>query len=149
MELFPGTGIEQLNFGMEPHEVVAILGEPDKVWAEADPEEQEEIYQYNRLRLRLTFFHHEGGKLGFIRCSNPTLRMGSRLILNTPVNEVKEEILRIPKQQWEVDDMESFQTHSFYPLWIILTSEYETVIQVEMGVPWKDDDNYDWPQTRD
>jgi len=143
MELKPLFGLGDFTFGMTESDVIRLIGGPDKSFLDED-DENELIYQYNRLKLRLTFYQQENGKLGYIRSSNPELTYLGKGIIGTPIEKAKTEILENLISEWEVEDFDFFSTHFNEKYWIVLNTEYEDVTDVELGVPLDDDDKYKW-----
>jgi len=55
---------------MKQKDVEAIYGNPNRNYKDED---DNVIYAYNELKLRLTFYHDEDFKLGYIVASSPEL----------------------------------------------------------------------------
>jgi hypothetical protein len=43
-----------------------------------------------------------------------------------------------------VEDYNSFVTYISEEYWLVLNVEYDEVTDIELGVPFKNDDEYDW-----
>jgi hypothetical protein len=142
MQLKPGKGIGELTFGMMPATVVEMLGEPDKIFV-SDDEEDEFIYQYNELRLMLTFYKHENDRLGYIRSSNPAVTYYGAPMIDQPVKQMLEGPMKSIKN-WQVEKYDFFDTYLNEKSWIVLNVEYERITDLEIGVPLGDDDVYVW-----
>jgi hypothetical protein len=143
MELKPRFGIDQLIFGLHQSDLVKLLGEADKVFNNED-DESEIIYQYNELRLQLSFYNQENGRLGYIRCANPEIAYEGKKILGEPVQTVIKETFQEYKN-WQIDNYDFFDTYLNVENWVVLNVEYEVVSDIEIGVPYNDDDTYSWP----
>ncbi|OQP65338.1 hypothetical protein A3860_16865 [Niastella vici] len=143
MEIRPKKGIGDFTFGMKAEEVVAKLGKPDKIYQDEDDENQL-LYQYNKSKLRLTFFEDHEGKLGYIRCSSPTLTYQGKPIINSSIEKVKKEVFGKHIEEWEEEDYDFFATYVNEEYWIVLNVEYDEVTEVEVGVPFNDDEEYEW-----
>lgn len=143
MEIRPKKGIGDFTFGMKAEEVVAKLGKPDKVYQDEDDENQL-LYQYNKSKLRLTFFQDHEGKLGYIRCSSPTLTFQGKSIINGAIEKVKKEVFGKDIEEWEEEDYDFFVTYVNEEYWIVLNVEYDEVTEVEVGVPFNEDEEYEW-----
>ncbi|WP_205513159.1 hypothetical protein [Longitalea arenae] len=143
MEIKPKYGIGDFTFGMKADQVVAKLGKPDKMYQDEDDENQV-LYQYNQHKLRLTFYQDHDGKLGYIRCSNPKLQFQGKPVMNTPIDKVKDETFSSLIEEWEEEDYDFFVTYVNEENWIVLNVEYDEVTEIELGVPVKNDDEYDW-----
>lgn len=144
MEIKLKYGVGDFSFGMKAEEVIKKLGKPDKIYQDEDDENQL-LYQYNKQKLRLTFYQEHEGKLGYIRCSNPNLTYQGKPIIHTPIEKVKE-AFKPSIKKWEVEDYNSFVTYLSEEYWIVINVEYDEVTDIELGVPFKNDDEYDWQQ---
>jgi hypothetical protein len=143
MEIRPKKGIGDFSFGMTIEEVVAKLGKPDKIYQDEDDENQL-LYQYNKSKLRLTFYQDQDGKLGYIRCSNPKLTYQGKPVISTPIEKVEKEVFGKQVPEWEIEDYDFFVTYVNEEFWIVLNVEYDEVTEVELGVPINEDEEYEW-----
>lgn len=143
MEVKPEFGIGNIVFGMTVNEVKDKLGNPDKIFSEPD-DSNELIYQYNKPKLQLTFFKEEGGKMGYIRSSNPELSYNGKKIINRPVREVMFEVLGEAAENWEIEDNEFFETCFNEKTGVTLNAEYDAVTDLEIGVPFNDAGEFEW-----
>jgi len=142
MQLKPCKGIGELTFGMLPATVVEKLGEPDRIFV-SDDEEDEFIYQYNALRLMLTFYKHDNDRLGYIRTSNPAVTYYGAPLIDEPVKAILEGPMKAVKN-WQVEKYDFFDTYLNEKNWIVLNVEYERISDVEIGVPLDENDVYVW-----
>jgi hypothetical protein len=69
----------------------AIYGKPDRNYKD---EEDNVIFAYNPLKIRLTFYKEEDFKLGYIVASNPELELFGNKIINRSITEVKKELTK-------------------------------------------------------
>jgi hypothetical protein len=145
MEIKPEIGIGELKFGMKLAEVIKILGNPDSVKAEKD-DEHRIIVVFNKHRLRLTFYENENGKLGYIISSNPNLTYNGINIINSNIDFTKKEVFGKIINKWEIENYESFISHFEEKYWLTLHSEFETVTIFELGVPYKNEEDYKVPK---
>lgn len=143
MELKPTIGIGDIAFGMMRPEISRSIGLPQSSFHEEDEPDQL-IQQYDALKLRLTFYGDEGGRMGYIRCAARDLTFGGAEIIGRPVGEVKELFGGNGTMEWEVENYSFFDTHFNERLWLILNVEYGEVTDVEIGVPFKNEQEYDW-----
>ena len=142
MQLKPGKGLGELTFGMLPTTVVAKLGEPDRIFV-SDDEEDEFIYQYNELRMMLTFYKHDNDRMGYIRTSNPAVTYNGAPLIDEPVKAILEGSMKAVKN-WQVEKYDFFDTYLNEKSWIVLNVEYEGISDVEIGVPLDENDVYVW-----
>lgn len=142
MELKPGKGLGEITFGMLPTTVVKLLGEPDKKF-DSEDDDDEFVYQYNKLRTMFTFYKHEKDRLGYIRSSNPAITFGGAPVMDEPVKKLMEGSMKGIKD-WRVEKYDFFDTYMNEKSWVILNVEYELVTDIEIGVPLDGDDVYVW-----
>ncbi|MBP6313421.1 MAG: hypothetical protein KA408_14195 [Flavobacteriales bacterium] len=140
MELKPTIGIQDIEFGMTKAEVGELLGLPHSSFQD-DEEPEHLVHQYDKLKLRLTFFGEEGGKMGYIRCADPDLVLQGQKVIGRPIETVKS---LYKTGTWEVEKHPYFEAHFNEENWLILHVEYGEVIDIELGVPFKSNDEYDW-----
>ena len=145
MEIKPEIGIGELKFGMKPSDVKNLLGNPDYEKVEQDDENKLNLV-YNTERLRLTFYESENNRLGYIITSNSNLTFNGIKIINSKIDYVKNEVFKIIIKKWEIEDYHSFISHFEEKYWLTLHSEFETVTNFEIGVPFGSDEDYKWPK---
>lgn len=145
MEIKLKYGIGDLVFGMLQDEVLLTIGEPDEI-IQDDGSENKFYFIYNDLQLRLTFYKNESGKLGYIESSNPNIQFDGNSLINKKIGDVKNDIFNNQISKWEKSEYHSFTTYYDEVNWLTLTVEYNKVVSVELGVTFKDDESYLWPQ---
>ncbi len=144
MEIHLRKGVGKLKFGMTFVEVEKILGQPDRT--KVDPDDSDEvIWEFNDLKLRLTFYKSENDRLGYIRCSNARLKLYKHTLIDSKIGEVINDVTSITKY-WEKEKYDLFATYFNEEYWLTLNVEYERVTSMELGVPFKNDEEYDWPK---
>jgi hypothetical protein len=138
MKINPKNGIDQLVFGMKQSDVVALYGNPDKQFEDDD---SNVIFLYNDQKMRLTFYEDENFRLGYLITSNPDSVLLDQKIIGRNVEEVKNQL---PFKNWETETFDSTENHFNESNWLILQSEYETIIRIEIGAIINDNDEFDW-----
>jgi hypothetical protein len=138
MKLNPKNGIDQLLFGMQQKDVVSLYGAPDKQF---EDEEQNIIFLYNNLQLRLTFYQDEAMKLGYMITSNPEVTLLDKKVIGLDVETIKKEL---PFKSWEEEDFDSTENHFNESNWLVLQSEFGKIIRVEIGAIINDNDEFEW-----
>jgi len=138
MKLNPKNGIDQLLFGMKQNDVIAIYGNPDKQFKDDDGNI---IYLYNQQKWRLTFYEDEDFRFGYIITSNPEILLLDKKVIGRNVVEVKNEL---PFKSWEMETFDTTENHFNESNWLVLQSEFNEVIRVEIGAIIKDNDEFDW-----
>lgn len=144
MKIKPEIGIGSLKFEMKRTEVEDILGKPD---TERVDNEKDGclILVFNDQKMRLTFYEREHQRLGYIESSNPKLNFNDNKILNANIDFVKEDIFGELSTVWELEEYHSFSTHFNDKYWLTLHSEYELVTNLELGVPFENEEDFKWP----
>jgi hypothetical protein len=132
------NGIDKLLFGMKQKDVEALYGSPDKQFTDEDGNR---ICLYNQLKLRLTFYADEQFRLGYIITSNPESTLLTSKIIGNSIDAVKNEL---PFKSWEQEDFDSTENHFNESNWLILQTEFNEVIRVEVGAIINDNDEFDW-----
>ena len=138
MKLNPKNGIDQLLFGMQQKDVVSLYGAPDKQF---EDEEQNIIFLYNNLQLRLTFYQDEAMTLGYMITSNPEVTLLDKKVIGFDVETIKKEL---PFKSWEEEDFDSTENHFNESNWLVLQSEFGKIIRVEIGAIINDNDEFEW-----
>ncbi|MFN8273487.1 MAG: hypothetical protein U0X58_01255 [Flavobacteriaceae bacterium] len=141
MEIRPKFGIGSLLFGMKQKDVQAVLGKPDKQFEDDD---QNIIYVYNTPKLRLTFYEDEDFRMGYIISSHPDLVLYQQPVIGKTVEEVKKMLQSKQYKNWEQEDFDLAENHFNEDHWLILQSEYNEIVKVELGVVAKNADDFDW-----
>ncbi len=108
-------------------------------------DENEQKLEWNKLKLRLTFQIDENDRLTYIVSKNPKLNYGGQKLIGIDTEIVKNKIFAELATEWEVETYESFQTYFYEPYWLTLRSEFGEISEIEMGVPFKNENEYDWP----
>ena len=132
------NGIDKLLFGMKQKDVELLYGKPDKQYKDED---NNVICLYNILKCSLTFYEDEEFRLGYIICSHPEATILDKKIIERNVEEVKAELLF---KSWTKEDFDTTENHFNESNWLILQSEYNDIIRVEIGAIINDNDEFDW-----
>lgn len=148
MELKPRIGIDNIKFGMTKSEVIEILGSPDKISNEdyGLEEETEELIEWNKPKLRLTFEKSENYRLTYIRVQNDDLVYKGKTILKQTAEYIKQEVFSDISNKWEIEKYHSFDVHSDDENWLSFSIEFGVANEFEFGVTFTDDNEYDWPK---
>lgn len=87
MDIKLGIGLDNIIFGSTESEIEEILGKPDRIRMDEEYEEFEPMLQFNSIKTRLTFYKNHGGKLGYMRSSNPDLSYKNKKIIGKSISE--------------------------------------------------------------
>lgn len=141
MKINPKTGIDKLIFGMLQKDVEALYGKPNKSFKDED---ENTVYQYNDTKLRLTFYKDEDFKLGYIVGSNQELVLLDHKVIGRPVTEVQKELNSKDFAKWEKEEFDTLENYFNEANWMILQTEFDTVVKVEVGAIINAKDEFDW-----
>jgi len=146
MDIKLGIGLDNIIFGSTESEIEEILGKPDRIRMDEEYEEFEPMLQFNSIKTRLTFYKNHGGKLGYIRSSNPDLSYKNKKIIGKSISEAFDIFDNIPKDSWQITEYDFWIDYFNEDWWIILRCDYSEVTQLELGVPFRNEDEYNWPR---
>ena len=138
MKLNPKNGIDQLLFGMKQKDVIALYGNPDKEFKDDD---SNVIFLYNQNKWRLTFYEDEDFRLGYIICSHQEATILDKKVIGKNIESIKAEL---PFTSWGKHDIDIVENHFNESNWLILQSEYNVIVRVEIGAIINDNDEFDW-----
>lgn len=138
MKIYPKNGLDQLLFGMKQKDVIALYGPPNK---KIEDEDNNIIFLYNQTKIRLTFYEDEDFRLGYIITSNPKVTLLDKKVIGKNATKLKQEL---PFKTWEQEDFDSTENHFNDSNWIILQSEFDVVIRIEIGAIINDNDEFEW-----
>lgn len=141
MKINPKIGIDKLVFGMLQKDVEAIYGKPNKSFKDED---DNTIYQYNKQKLRLTFYKDEGFKLGYVVGSSQELVLLDKKVIGRPVAEIQKELDTKDFAKWEKEEFDTLENYFNEPNWMILQTEFDDVVKVEIGAIINAKDEFEW-----
>lgn len=138
MKINPKSGIDKLIFGMKQNDVSSIYGNPDKQFKD---EEGNVLFIYNSLQLQMSFYEEEDFRLGYIISSNPELTIFDTKIIGKTIEVLKPELPSF--KTWEKENFDLAENYFNEENWLILVSEFNTIVKVELGCIIKNDE-FDW-----
>lgn len=134
-------GIDKLLFGMQQNDVIALYGKPSRQYRDED---DNLIFAYNSLKMRLTFYKDEALKLGYIVAVSPDLDLFGIKIIGKKINDAKNEIATKGIVKFTQEDFDTFDNYFNEDNWFILQSEFDEVVKFEIGAIINDKDEFDW-----
>ena len=140
MKIHLGKGIDNITFGMTCSEVERIMGKPSREF-EIPNYDHELFWEYTEKKLTLTFDKHKGGRLGYIRSSNPNLSIAGLKLMDAKVVDIQPNI-DAKVSSWEVTEYFSFTAYFHEANWFCLNGKYGRVTDVELGVPFEKENEY-------
>tara|TARA_R110002033_G_scaffold2792_17_gene18035 strand:+ start:12294 stop:12782 length:489 start_codon:yes stop_codon:yes gene_type:complete len=135
------SGIDKLIFGMKQNDVIAIYGKPDRNYKDED---DNVIFSYNALKIRLTFYHEEDLKLGYLVASSADLELFENKIIGRKIKEVKKDLSRKGIAKFTQEEFDTFENYFNEDNWIILQTEFDEVVKFEIGAIINEKDEFDW-----
>jgi len=146
MTIKPGIGINNLKFGMNEKQILNLIGKPTKIILDEDDEDKNPVYQYDGLKLRLTFYNEYDGKLGYIRVSNPKIKINEKPIIGIKIEDVFNSY-GLKKEDWNEELYFTFNCYFNENKWTTLNEEYGVVTDIEFGYLFdKEGENPIWPK---
>jgi len=134
-------GIDKLIFGMKQNDVIAVYGKPDRNYKDED---DNVIFAYNSLKIRLTFYKEEELKLGYLVASSPNLDLFGNKIINRKITDVKKDLAQKGITKFTQEEFDTFENYFNEENWIILQTEYEEVVKFEIGAIINNKDEFEW-----
>ena len=134
-------GIDQLVFGMKQNDVIAIYGKPNRNYKDED---DNVIFSYNSLKMRLTFYNDEDFKLGYIVASIAEMELFEHKIIGRKISDVKSELATKGITKFTQEDFDTFENYFNEDHWIIFQTEFDEVVKFEIGAIINDKDEFDW-----
>jgi hypothetical protein len=141
MKINPKNGIDKLIFGMKQNDVIAIYGKPNRNYKDED---DNVIFAYNSLKIRLTFYKEEELKLGYLVASSPDLELFGNKVINRKITDVKKDLAQKGITKFTQEEFDTFENYFNEEHWIILQTEFEEVVKFEIGAIINDKDEFDW-----
>ncbi len=135
------SGIDKLLFGMKQNDVIGIYGQPDKQYKDED---DNVIFAYNSQKMRLTFYQEEAFRLGYIVASHQDLTILGIQVIGKNSAEVKKQLAEKGLTKFTQEAFDTFENYFNEDNWIILQTEFDEVVKVEIGAIINSKDEFDW-----
>lgn len=128
MELKPGWGILNISFGMTRTKVASLLGNAD---LEFEDEDDNAVWVYRRLNLRLSFYADEDFRLAHIASNHPELEVNGCVIFSSSLEDIQQAVA--PKGKWEAEEFDSTKMYSNEATWVTIIEDMGRIQRVEWG----------------
>ena len=135
------NGIDKLIFGMKQNDVIAIYGKPNKDYKDED---DNVIFVYNNLKIRMTFYEAEDFKLGYLVASDSNLELFGNKIMNRKITDVKKDLVQKGITKFTQEEFDTYENYFNEDNWIIFQTEFDEVVKFEIGAIINDKDEFDW-----
>lgn len=141
MKIHLKNGLDKLLFGMKQKDVTAIYGKADREYKDED---DNVILVYNKLKLRLTFYKDEELKLGYLVASDANLELFGNKLLFRNIKTVLKELADKGITKFTEEEFDTFENYFSEENWIILQTEFDEVVKVEIGAIINNKDEFEW-----
>lgn len=135
------NGIDKLIFGMKQKDVTAVYGTPDKNYKDED---DNVIFVYNKFKMRLTFYKDEDFKLGYVVVSSADLELFGNKLMGRNIKDVKKDLAQKNISKFTQEEFDTFENYFNEENWLLLQTEFEEVVKVEVGAIINSKDEFDW-----
>ncbi len=135
------NGIDKLLFGMKQNDVIALYGKPNRNYKDED---NNVIFAYNSLKMRLTFYQEEELKLGYIVASDSDLELLGNKVIGKTISEVKKDLTAKGITKFNPEEFDTFENYFNEENWFILQTEFDEVVKFEIGAIINAKDEFDW-----
>ncbi|REH02003.1 hypothetical protein [Flavobacterium aquicola] len=135
------NGIDKLIFGMKQNDVIAIYGKPTKNY---NDEDDNVIFVYNNLKIRMTFYKDEELRLGYLVASSPNLELFGIKIIAKKITEIKKDLAQKGIVKFTQEEFDTFENYFNEENWIIFQTEFDEVVKFEIGAIINNKDEFEW-----
>jgi hypothetical protein len=132
MTVKPGIGIDDLKFGMTEGQIVELIGKPTEIVFDEEDDDENPVYQYNELKLRLTFYSEYDKKFGYARVANPSVSVNGKPVIGIETDAVFE-VFGLKEDKWIKEAYFTFNAYFNESIWTTLNEEYGVVNHIEFG----------------
>ncbi len=134
-------GIDQLLFGMKQKDIEKIYGKANKNYKDED---DNLVLLYNNPKLRLTLYKDEDFRLGYIVASHPEVSISGIVLIGKDIAVLKNELTAIGIKNFTQDVIDTYDTYFNEQNWLILQSEFDEVVKIEIGAIINNEDEFEW-----
>jgi len=144
VKLTLGQGLDIVQFGATEQQVIALLGEPDKIYfTDADCKR----VQYNVLQLEFSFEPENENRFGWVEVYNSNATLFGKQLIGTSENDVIEFLTSQLDTKPTYEDYGSFVSYTYDNEWLELQFEFGRLRNINFGVLYSDKDAPVWPRT--
>ena len=126
---------------MQQNDVITLYGKPNRNYKDED---DNIIFTYNALKMRLTFYQDEAFKLGYIVASSPDLELFGNKVIGKKISAIKKELAVKGITKFTQEDFDTFENYFNEDNWFILQTEFDEVVKFEIGAIINAKDEFDW-----
>ncbi len=142
VEILPGTGLGELEFGMSREQVKALLGEPDETdffQESEDDEDASESWHYDELEISVSFDECDDWKLSTVAVSSAGYTLFGKPVVGLSKSElldflVKNGIADVEEEDWSEGESEDLKLLTSEKLQVNFWMEDGLVSEVQWGI---------------
>lgn len=134
-------GIDKLLFGMKQTDVILLYGKPNRKYQDED---NNIIFAYNNLKMRLTFYKEEDFKLGYIVASGLELELFGITFINKNIEIAKKDFEAKGISKFTTEAFDTYENYFNEDNWFILQTEYDEIVKFELGAIINNKDEFEW-----
>jgi hypothetical protein len=136
-----GRDVDGLLFGMSEPEIVGMLGEPDKIWFDANDGRN---LEYHKLKLVLKIEPNE--RLGWIEVHNQGAIWNGINPWAISRDELLDSLSGALGEEVEFEDYGGMESYFFHANWVELQYEVGALSSFNFGVLYHDNEEQLWPK---
>ena len=154
MNILPGIGIGKIKYGMYEHEVIDLLGKPDRVdeseYVEGMGNWNRELW-YTRLNLTFTFNKDDGYRLGTITVMGGEHTLFNKKIFGKKISAISKLIAQETSEiaryeDWSSEDLPEHECLLHDGLGIMFWFDFKELAQMQCSYLFEsDNETVIWP----
>ena len=145
VEILPGTGLGELEFGMSREQVKALLGEPDETDFFEEAEEDEdasESWHYDELEISVSFDECDDWKLTTVAVSSARYTLFGKGVVGLSKPELisllgENGIFDLEEEDWSEGEFEDSKLLTSEKLQVNFWMEGDFISEVQWGTPFE------------
>jgi len=142
IEILPGIGLSNIQFGLRKNELITYLGEPDKSFKTDSGCER---LQYNELMIEVSIEPENENKFGWVEVYNPDFTFYGEKLIGKSKEIVISKVTEFLNEEPNIDDYGSFESYDFENNWVELQFSFNKLNCINIGVFISESDELLWP----
>ncbi|MCK5148085.1 hypothetical protein KAR48_15115 [bacterium] len=146
MQINIGTGLNNINFGIKQEQLIALLGEPDKINPLDQEQEGKVIVYYNDLRAKFKFDKDEEMKLYAIEVFHPEALLFGEKLIDKSSMEIIEALKAKGYEKLAYENYKTFNTIFCETIWMTFQFEFDLLTGIEFSPLFDENEQIVWPK---
>jgi hypothetical protein len=143
MKIIPKVGLDNLKFGLTSQEVKTILGNPSHEFTD-EFGDLHLCYQGKGLAVKIE--KENGNRAGWIMISDPSVSILDIQPIGEPIENIISHFQNHLSDTIESEDYGIWTSRTFENNWIEIQETLGFVTEINIGVPYDENDNAIWPE---